>query len=347
MSRGIGFLGRFGRARRFGSSLLLYGPARPVPPTSRVLSAAGADQAPPRSGRKSTAGRNPSRAFAGSEHLDGRESEAHRVAGSAASGLALLEGGRQGVNKSSTTPRGRGSGISPSPHVSLPSSHLLARAPRSIYNSFTPSLQPVRVTLLGESARLRRGHMRRVLALWAAGLAWTAAASAQQRAIDLDKSVMTVEVHRAGIFSPLGHNHEIAAPIARGTVDSAARRIEVYTNAAALRVRDPDISDKDRAQIQSTMLGPEVLDAQRYSEIVFRSTAAEPAGPGSWKVYGNLTLHGQIHPVAVEVREAGGHYLGTSRFKQTDFGITPVKVAGGAVRVKDEVRIEFDIQLVR
>jgi len=47
------------------------------------------------------------------------------------------------------------------------------------------------------------------------------------------------------------------------------------------------------------------------------------------------------------VRETGGHFVGTARFKQMEFGIKPVKVAGGSVRVKDEVRIEFDIWLAR
>jgi hypothetical protein len=49
--------------------------------------------------------------------------------------------------------------------------------------------------------------------------------------------------------------------------------------------------------------------------------------------------------VTVDVKETGGHYVGTARFKQTEYGITPLKVAEGAIRVKDEVRIEFDIQL--
>ena len=62
---------------------------------------------------------------------------------------------------------------------------------------------------------------------------------------------------------------------------------------------------------------------------------------------GNLTLHGETQPVTVEVREREGHYLGTSRFKQTEFGIKPFKAAGGTIRVKDEVRIDFDIQLAR
>ncbi len=170
-------------------------------------------------------------------------------------------------------------------------------------------------------------------------------ATAEQLAIDPHRSVMTVRVSKAGVFSALGHDHEIAAPISRGAVNPAAREVELHVNAAALIVRDPGVSGKDRSEIQATMLGPKVLDTQRYAEIAFRSTAVEAAGTGSWRVRGNLTLHGQTHPVAVEVREKGGHYTGISRFKQTEFGITPVKAGGGTIRVKDEVRIEFDIQL--
>jgi polyisoprenoid-binding protein YceI len=156
---------------------------------------------------------------------------------------------------------------------------------------------------------------------------------------------MTVHVSKTGILSAAGHNHEIAAPIASGSVDAAARQVELRVSAKALQVRDPDASDKDRGQIRSTMLGAQVLDVEHYPEIVFRSTGAEPAGAGSWKVQGNLTLHGQTRPIELEVREVNGHYTGSSRFKQTDFGIKPIKVAGGTVRVKDEVRIEFEIHL--
>ena len=112
-------------------------------------------------------------------------------------------------------------------------------------------------------------------------------------------------------------------------------------------MRDPKISDKDRDEIQEAMLGPKVLDSERYPEIIFRSTAAEPRGTGSWMVRGNLSLHGQARSVAVEVSERDGHYVGNTRLKHTDFGIKPVRIAGGTVRVKDEIRIEFDIQLAR
>jgi polyisoprenoid-binding protein YceI len=180
-----------------------------------------------------------------------------------------------------------------------------------------------------------------------ASLGCIAAANAQPRAIDTANSVMTVRVYKAGLLSAMGHNHEIAAPIASGTVDVTARRVELHALAGKLELHDAGVSDKDRAEIQSTMLGPKVLDAEGHPEIVFRSTGAEAAGAGSWKVTGDLTLRGQTRPVVVEVREDGERYVGTSSFKQTEFGIEPVKVAGGAVRVKDEIRIEFNIQLVR
>ena len=38
-----------------------------------------------------------------------------------------------------------------------------------------------------------------------------------------------------------------------------------------------------------------------------------------------------------------GKYTGSLSLKQTDYGVTPIKIAGGTVRVKDEISIEFSI----
>ena len=174
---------------------------------------------------------------------------------------------------------------------------------------------------------------------------WIAVANAQPRTIDTQNSTLTVRVYKAGLLSAFGHDHEIGAVIARGTADTAAHAVEFRVDASALRVRDANVSDKDREEIQKTMSGPEVLDVQRYPEITFRSTTVEPSGPDSWKVTGSLTLHGQTRPVAITVNQKAGHFAGSAQLKQTDFGIKPVRVAGGTVRVKDEIRIEFDVQL--
>lgn len=187
----------------------------------------------------------------------------------------------------------------------------------------------------------------KVVALWTGSLFLATGALAQPRAIDTAKSTMTVRVYKAGLLSGLGHDHQISAPLVSGTVDTASRRVELRVNARTMQVVDPGVSDKDRAEIQSNMLGPEVLDSAQYSEIVFQSTSAAAAGAGAWKLNGSLTVHGQTHAVTVDVKEAAGHYTGMSRFRQSDFGIKPIKVAGGAIRVKDEIQIEFDIQLAR
>ncbi len=172
-------------------------------------------------------------------------------------------------------------------------------------------------------------------------------ASAEQRQIDTAKSEITVRVYKAGMLGAFGHDHEIGAPIQSGVVDTAAHTVELRVAAGSLKVRDPGVSEKDRGEIQKTMVGPEVLDVERNPEIAFRSTGAESAGEGAWRVRGNLTIHGESRPIVVEVRETGGHYRGDTRLKQSEFGIKPIKVAGGTVKVKDEIRIEFDIQLAR
>jgi polyisoprenoid-binding protein YceI len=168
-----------------------------------------------------------------------------------------------------------------------------------------------------------------------------AAAAASE--IDVQKSVMTVRVFKTGIFSALGHEHEISAPIKDGKLSEADHSVEFTVDARQMKVMDKDVPEKDRAEIQENMLGPKVLDSGKYPDIRFRSTAVEPAGDGRWTVSGDLTLRGQTRPVKLAVRAQNGHYQGTVELKQRDFGIEPISVGGGAVKVKNELRVEFDI----
>jgi len=119
--------------------------------------------------------------------------------------------------------------------------------------------------------------------------------------------------------------------------------VDFVVDARALRVLDSDVSDKDRAEIQSTMLGSKVLDSSRFHEIRFHSTEVRRTSENRWTVQGDLTLHGQTHPVKVDVERQDGRYRGSGRLRQSEFGITPVTVAGGTIKVKDEVRVEFEI----
>ena len=173
-----------------------------------------------------------------------------------------------------------------------------------------------------------------------------AAAPAQPRPIDVKQSQITIHVGRAGFLSAFGHDHLVRAPIAEGTIDESAphARVEFRVDARQLKVLDPDVKPEERAEIQRDMLGPKVLDSEKYPEIRFRSTSIQRTGDGKWKVLGELSLHGQTRPVEVAVTGGNGSYRGTAKFKQTDFGIKPVSVGGGTVKVKDELRIEFEVR---
>ena len=184
--------------------------------------------------------------------------------------------------------------------------------------------------------------------------------AAQDREVDTAHSTIKLRVLKSGVFSAFGHNHEIEAHIASGRVHLGdGPSVTISVRARDLKVVDPDSSAKDRQEIQQTMEGPKVLEVERFPEISFKSTEVRPQGGKEkpekgeksekggerWNVRGNLTLHGQTSPITLVVESRNDHYVGTCEVRQHDFGMTPVTVAGGSVKVKDEVKVEFDIVL--
>jgi polyisoprenoid-binding protein YceI len=111
-------------------------------------------------------------------------------------------------------------------------------------------------------------------------------------------------------------------------------------------VEDNKLSEGQQAEVQHTMHA-KVLQSQSYPLISFHSTKIEKTGVNQWLVSGELTLHGQSRPIRAEVNYAEGAYTGRSTIKQTDFGIDPVSVAGGVVKVKNELEIQFVVMPIR
>lgn len=156
-------------------------------------------------------------------------------------------------------------------------------------------------------------------------------------------SAITIHVGKTGLFSGLGHNHTISAPISRTIIDPQSKTASITVLTKEMKVLDPEASEKDRQEIQSTMLGPKVLDAQKFPEIHFTSTHIEQTSAGNFKVNGNLELHGVTKQLEFPVTGTPEHYTGKTKLKQTDFGIQPVSVGGGTVKVKDEIELEFNV----
>ncbi|MDE3136047.1 MAG: YceI family protein [Acidobacteriota bacterium] len=172
------------------------------------------------------------------------------------------------------------------------------------------------------------------------------AVAAARRPVDATHSRVLVDVSKSGFLSVFAHDHSIQAPIASGYVDSGQRAaVELRFETGNLRVLDPELPADTRQEIEQTMLGSKVLDASQFPEILFVSRSVAGKGPGGWRVVGELTLHGQTHPVTLDVAESGGVYEGSVEIRQTDFGIKPIQLARGTVKVKDVVLIHFEIRL--
>ena len=163
-----------------------------------------------------------------------------------------------------------------------------------------------------------------------------AAARAQQ-------STITVHVFKSGLFSVFAHNHIVVAPVSHAAIDLAHLTAEVTVVTREMKVTDPDVSDKDRAEIQSTMLGPKVLDQEKYPEIRFKSSGIKQTSPQHYQVAGTLELHGTKKEITFEVTGGPEHFRGTTKLKQSDFGIKPISLGGGSVKVKDLLELEFDV----
>ena len=170
------------------------------------------------------------------------------------------------------------------------------------------------------------------------------ALGAQSRPVDTERSTLTVFAYKSGLFSAFADDHVIRAPIAGGSIsDVGTLAVDISVRSAALVALDPALSASKRAEVQARMVGPEVLDVKQYPDITFASTAIQQVSADRWTVTGRLTIHGTTRPMTFAVTRQDGRYRGTVLLKQSEFGIRPISIVGGTVKVKDELKVEFDI----
>lgn len=170
-----------------------------------------------------------------------------------------------------------------------------------------------------------------------------------------EQSRFTVQAFAEGLFSAFGHDPVILirdfageVEFTPGTISPAQLRLTIRVDSLAVT---GDVKESDRAEIERIM-HEQVLETARYPEIVFESnnlTATKLAG-GRYRarVIGNLTFHGVTQnnlwiTAEVTLDEESLRAQGEFTLKQTDFQLKPVKVAAGALKLKNELKFSFDI----
>jgi polyisoprenoid-binding protein YceI len=173
-------------------------------------------------------------------------------------------------------------------------------------------------------------------------------------AIEPRLSRFTIQAYAGGFLSGFGHNPTIAirdfTGDARFSPDAPGESsLCLKIRADSLEVTN-DVSDKDRREIERTMK-EQVIQTVQYPDIVYQGSVASISelGPSRYRVNlnGKLSLHGVSRDQQlVADMSLNGETLrafGTFSVLQSNFGIKLVSVAGGVLKVKDELKCSFDI----
>lgn len=177
-------------------------------------------------------------------------------------------------------------------------------------------------------------------------------------------SLLKVLVFRGGALArTVGHNHVIASRSMRGTAwvpdDPTGASFEIHVPVQDFTIDEeilradegPDFSapvpDSAREGTKKNLLSEAMLDRARYPEVILRSERMEASSDGGLLAQVTVSVRDQLRTVAVPLRyemKAGELLVrGELRLKQTDVGLTPFSLLGGALRVEDEMTVKFSV----
>lgn len=171
--------------------------------------------------------------------------------------------------------------------------------------------------------------------------------------IDPARSRFAVQAFSGGLLAAFAHSPTFAVREFSGEVrlgDSAeGLELAMTINPGSLELEDR-VSASDRREIEDRMRG-EVLETTAFREIAYRGTAvrADTIGQGRYRVVieGDLTLHGPTRPYRIDaeliVFGDGLRLGGGGTVRMSEFGIRPVTAVGGTIKLKDELRLSFDL----
>jgi polyisoprenoid-binding protein YceI len=172
--------------------------------------------------------------------------------------------------------------------------------------------------------------------------------------IDAKRSAFTARAFATGLLSAFAHSPTIAIPAFEGEVALNADALEqssagIVIDATSLNVTGA-FSEKDRGEINRKM-HEEVLETEGYAEIVYECSkvSATQSGEGQYSVTlnGELTLHGvtRDQPLMARTSVSGDtlRAVGDFSIRLSDYEIRPVTAVGGTIKLKDEIKLSFNI----
>jgi polyisoprenoid-binding protein YceI len=172
--------------------------------------------------------------------------------------------------------------------------------------------------------------------------------------IDAKASLFTVQAFASGMVAVVAHSPKFAIRDFAGEMDFIPgslqkASIHLTINVGSLEIMD-EVSSNDRREIEHVMFG-EVLERNAYPKIEYKSTRVYPSKTGEStyrvEVGGDLTLHGITRGVGLDAQVVAGEDTlraqGSFSILQSDFGLKIASVAGGTLKLKDELKCAYFI----
>lgn len=173
--------------------------------------------------------------------------------------------------------------------------------------------------------------------------------------IDPALSLVAITVRRGGSLARLGHDHVVASHGVQGYVAPQEGRADLYVPLGELTVDEPALraeagldtqpSASDIAGTRRNMWD-KVLETQQFPFALIHVSSVEQTPTGTQLTVA-ITLHGLTRtfkiPAQLEAEPAAMRIVGSLEFNQSDFGITPFSIFGGAIQVQDRISLRFSM----
>ena len=171
--------------------------------------------------------------------------------------------------------------------------------------------------------------------------------------VGADRDRLVLSTGRDGLAASAGHDLTIEVTRWSGelTVDDSGTptALDVRIDLGSLVVRSGSggvkpLSVRDKREIVST--ARKTLGVDRRPEATFSGATFKPGTSGGGVISGTFSLAGQSRPVDIQVTETeDGRYHATLSIVQSSFGIKPYSGLFGALKVRDAVDVEVDVDL--
>ena len=177
--------------------------------------------------------------------------------------------------------------------------------------------------------------------------------------IDPARSLVVIIARRGGSLTKFGHDHVISSHDVAGFIAPGEGRADLYVPLDALVVDEPELRSEigldtqpSAADIEGTRRNmlEKVLETDRYPYATI-AVRDHPAGGSTQPLRVAISLHGTMRSIEapVQFRSAGEEVAATGSFAidQSQFGIVPFSILGGAIAVQDRVNITFQVVATR